>query len=344
MMRIAVDAMGGDHAPREIVRGAVDAVRGLPNIDEIVLVGDEGAIRAEMEAYGVRGELPKTRIVHTTQVIEMGEHPVQAVRGKPDSSINRGVALVKAGEVDAFVSAGSTGAMVASSLLNLRRIWGVKRPAIATVLPTLGRPLLMLDAGATTDCTEVELQQFARMGSLYSRAVLKQKDPVVGLMSIGGEELKGNDITKRTFECLKNDSSLRFRGNVEGHDLFLGETDVVVCDGFVGNVILKTTESVSRTIAKWIKTEFRRTWLRRIGCLFLLGAFRTLKRRMDPEVYGGAPLLGVNGTIIITHGASTKKAIFHAIRASAEAVEARINESISAEMEKLKTSAVPQAD
>ena len=202
----------------------------------------------------------------------------------------------------------------------------------------------MLDAGATTDCTEVELQQFARMGSLYSRAVLKQKDPVVGLMSIGGEELKGNDITKRTFECLKNDSSLRFRGNVEGHDLFLGETDVVVCDGFVGNVILKTTESVSRTIAKWLKTEFRRTWLRRIGCLFLLGAFRTLKRRMDPEVYGGAPLLGVNGTIIITHGASTKKAIFHAIRASAEAVEARINESISAEMEKLKTSAVPQAD
>lgn len=334
MMRIAVDAMGGDYAPREIVRGAVDAVRGLPNVDEIVLVGDEKAIRDEMAAYDVKGDLPKVRIVHTTQVIEMGEHPVQAVRGKPDSSINKGVALVKAKEVDAFVSAGSTGAMVAASLLGLRRIWGVKRPAIATVLPTLGRPLLMLDAGATTDCTEVELQQFAMMGSLYSKAVLKQKDPVVGLMSIGGEELKGNDITKKTFECLKNDPSLNFRGNVEGHDLFKGETDVVVCDGFVGNVILKTTESIARTIVKWIKAEFKQTWLRIFGCLFLIGAFKSLKKKLDPEVYGGAPLLGVNGTIIITHGASTKKAIFHAIRASAEAVNAHINESISAEMEK----------
>ena len=174
------------------------------------------------------------------------------------------------------------------------------------------------------------------MGSLYSKAVLKQENPVVGLMSIGGEELKGNDITKRTFECLKADPRLNFRGNVEGHDLFRGETDVVVCDGFVGNVILKTTESVSRTIVAWIKAEFKKTWARIFGCLFLVGAFRSLKKKLDPEIYGGAPLLGVNGTIIITHGASTKKAIFHAIRASAEAVNAHINESISAEMERLQ--------
>lgn len=345
MMRIAVDAMGGDHAPREIVRGAVDAARGLDNVDEIVLVGDEAAIRAEMATYGVQGDLPKIRIVHTTEVIKMGEHPVQAVRGKPDSSINRGIAMVKAKEVDAFVSAGSTGAMVAASLLGLKRIWGVKRPAIATVLPTLGRPLLMLDAGATTDCTEVELQQFAKMGSLYSKAVLKQSNPVVGLMSIGGEDLKGNDITKRTLECLKADATLNFRGNVEGHDLFQGETDVVVCDGFVGNVILKTTESVSRTIVKWIKHEFKQTWLRIFGCLFLVGAFRALKKKLDPDMYGGAPLLGVNGTIIIAHGAASKKAIFHSIRVSSEAVEARINESISKELEKLEAekTTVPKA-
>lgn len=329
-MRIAVDAMGGDNAPREIVRGAVDAVLGLPGVDSIVLVGDEPTIKAELAAY-TDAILPKLEIIHTTEVIEMGEHPVQAVRTKKDSSINRGIALVKDGQADAFVSAGSTGAMVAASIFGLRRIAGVKRPAIATVLPTRvpKRPLLLLDAGANTDCTEVELRQFAIMGNIYSSAILHQENPVVGLLSIGGEDLKGNDVTKRTLEVLRTEKCLNFHGNVEGHDLFVGQTDVVVCDGFVGNVVLKTTESVARAIAHWMKSEFTRNPLRIIGALCLSGAIRFMKRRMDPELYGGAPLLGVNGTVIITHGASTKKAIYHAIRVGAESVNARVNEKIA---------------
>lgn len=339
MTRIAVDAMGGDHAPREIVRGAVDAARGLDPIDEIVLVGDEAAIRAEMAAYGVEGELPKIRIVHTTEVIEMGEHPVHAVRSKPDSSINRGIALVKSKEVDAFVSAGSTGAMVASSLLNLRRIWGVKRPAIGTVLPSLGKPYLLLDMGATVDCTPRELEQFAVMGSVYSRAILGQQAPSVGLLSIGTEEAKGDSLTKDAYELLKTNPNINFAGNVEGHDLFKGEMDVCVADGFVGNVVLKTIESESRAITAMLRQAFTKNLKRKVGALMLKGAFRELKQVMDPELYGGAPLLGVNGIVIITHGSSTKKAIFHAIRVAGECVAADIIGSIGELMEQSKATA-----
>ena len=334
MTRIAVDAMGGDFAPREIVRGAVDAARGLDTVDEIVLVGDEEAIRAEMSAYGVQeADVPKIRIVHTSEVIEMGEHPVHAVRSKPDSSINRGIALVKAKEVDAFVSAGSTGAMVASSLLNLRRIWGVKRPAIGTVLPSLGKPYLLLDMGATVDCTPHELEQFAVMGSVYSRAILGQEEPSVGLLSVGTEEAKGDTRTKEAHELLKANPHIHFAGNVEGHDLFKGEMDVCVADGFVGNVVLKTIESESRAITAMLKKAFTKTTTRKVGALLLKGAFRELKQVMDPELYGGAPLLGVNGIVIITHGASSKKAIFHAIRVAGECVQADIIGSISTLME-----------
>lgn len=334
-MRIAVDAMGGDFAPREAVRGAVDAARGLTGVDAVILVGDEAAIRAELVAYKAP-DTPKLSILHASQVIAMDESPAQAVRTKRDSSINRGIDLVKEGKADAFVSAGSTGAMVAASIFGLRRLPGVKRPAIGTVFPTMGRPVLLLDAGANTDCEETELEQFAVMGSLYSRAILHQKEPVVGLLSIGGEDLKGNDVTKRTLERLRQSKEITFRGNVEGHDLFEGHTDVVVCDGFVGNVVLKTTESVARTITQWMKHEFTRNPLRILGALCLSGAIRSMKKRMDPELYGGAPLLGVNGTVIITHGASTRKAIYHAIRVGAEAVEARINEKISEHLRSLR--------
>ncbi len=336
MTRIAVDAMGGDYAPREIVRGAVDAARGLDSIDEIVLVGDEAAIRAEMSSYGVEGDVPKLRIVHASEVIEMGEHPVHAVRSKPDSSINRGISLVKSKEVDAFVSAGSTGAMVASSLLNLRRIWGVKRPAIGTVLPSLGKPYLLLDMGATVDCTPRELEQFAVMGSVYSRAILGQESPSVGLLSIGTEEAKGDSLTKDAFELLKANPNINFAGNVEGHDLFKGEMDVCVADGFVGNVVLKTIESESRAITAMLKKAFTKNLKRKLGALMLKGAFRELKQVMDPEMYGGAPLLGVNGIVIITHGSSSKKAIFHAIRVAGECVAADIIGSIGALMEQPK--------
>lgn len=331
-MRIAVDAMGGDFAPREIVKGAVQASRKLSHDLEIILVGDESAIKAELAANNACVS-DRLRIVHTTQVIGMSEPPVQAVRTKRDSSIYRGMELVKNNQADAFLSAGSTGAMVAAAIFVLRRAPGVKRPAIGTVFPTTGRPVLVIDAGANTDCNESELEQFAVMGSLYSEAAVGQKDPVVGLLSIGGEDLKGNDVTKKTLENLKRNPLLNFRGNVEGHDLFKGETDVVVCDGFVGNVMLKSVESAARAVSHWMKQEFMANPLRIFGALCLRGALRSMKRRMDPDLYGGAPLLGVNGTVIITHGASSHKAIFHAIRVSAEAarngVTRKIEESLA---------------
>ena len=333
-MRIAVDAMGGDFAPREIVKGAVEASRGLPSSLEIVLVGDESAIKAELAANNAHVS-ERLRIVHTTQVIEMCEAPAQAVRMKRDSSIYRGMELVKNGEADAFLSAGSTGAMVAAAIFVLRRSPGVKRPAIGTLLPTVGRPVLLIDAGANTDCDELELEQFAVMGSLYSQSIMGQTEPVVGLLSIGGEDLKGNEVTKRTLERLRANPIIKFRGNVEGHDLFQGVTDVVVCDGFVGNVLLKTVESASRAIAHWMKLEFKAGIIRIFGAICLRGALKSMKRRMDPDLYGGAPLLGVNGTVIITHGASSHKAIYHAIRVSAEAVKNHVTQKISDELDSL---------
>lgn len=333
-MRIAVDAMGGDFAPREIVKGAVEAHRGLPGDLEIILVGDESAIKAELASHGASAS-SRLRIVHTTQVIAMCEPPAQAVRMKRDSSIYRGMELVKSGEADAFLSAGSTGAMVAAAIFVLRRSPGVKRPSIGTLLPTTGRPVLLIDAGANTDCDETELEQFAVMGSLYSQAIMNQKSPVVGLLSIGGEDLKGNDVTRKTLERLKTNTLINFRGNVEGHDLFEGVTDVVVCDGFVGNVLLKTVESASRAIAHWMKQEFKANPLRIFGAICLRGALRNMKKRMDPDLYGGAPLLGVNGAVIITHGSSSHKAIFHAIRVATDAFKNRVHEKISEELELL---------
>lgn len=333
-MRIAVDAMGGDFAPREIVKGAVEASRKLSGDLDIVLVGDESAIRAELAANNAETSA-RLRIVHTTQVIAMGEPPAQAVRMKRDSSIYRGMELVKNGEADAFLSAGSTGAMVAAAIFVLRRIPGVKRPAIGTVLPTISRPVLLIDAGANTDCDEIELEQFALMGSLYSQSILGQPNPSVGLLSIGEEDLKGNGVTKKTFERLRTNPAIAFRGNVEGHDIFEGETDVIVCDGFVGNVVLKTVESVARTISHWMKLEFKANPLRLLGAICLSGALRSMKKRMDPDIYGGAPLLGVNGTVIITHGSSSHKAIFHAIRVSAEAAKTRVHVKISEQLASL---------
>ncbi|NLB68164.1 MAG: phosphate acyltransferase PlsX [Lentisphaerae bacterium] len=330
-MRIAVDAMGGDHAPHDIVRGAVEASRDNHEDFEIILVGDETAIKAELERNKASTS-PRLRIVHTTQVIEMNEPPAQAVRSKRDSSIYRGMELVKKGEADAFLSAGSTGAMVAAAIIILRRAPGVKRPAIGTLFPTIGRPVLVIDAGANIDSDEVELEQFAVMGKIYSESIIGQKDPVVGLLSIGGEDLKGNDVTKKTLERLRINPFFKFRGNVEGHDLFQGETDVVVCDGFVGNVLLKSVESAARAVTHWMKQEFTANFIRLLGVFCLRGALKTMRRRMDPELYGGAPLLGVNGTVIITHGGSSHKAIYHAIRVAGEAVKNRVTQKIEEDL------------
>jgi len=331
-MRIAVDAMGGDHAPREIVAGAVDAARELSGLDRIFLVGDKPTVEAELAAHSAVPGLIEVR--HASEVVDMDESPALAIRRKKDSSIGRSVDLVKSGEADAVVSAGNTGAAVVASTLKLRTLDGIGRPAIAAIMPTQDRPFVLIDAGANIDCNAKLLTQFAVMGSLYARVILGHPEPSVGLLSIGGEDVKGNEITKEAFKLL-SDSSLNFVGNVEGHDLFAGTTDVAVCDGFVGNVVLKTSESVATAVGHWIKQELTSNPIRMAGSALLRGAFKALKKRMDPESYGGAPLLGVKGVCIITHGASSSRAILHAIRVASESVHQHLNEMIVGELERM---------
>jgi glycerol-3-phosphate acyltransferase PlsX len=331
-MRLAVDAMGGDHAPREIVRGAIDGARQLDNVTKILLVGDSAAIQKELDGLVVPPG--RVEIVHASEVVEMDEAPAQAIRRKKDSSIGRAVDMVKSGDADAVVSAGNTGAIVVAATLKLRTLEGVHRPAILAVMPTPDRPFALIDAGANTDCAPSMLVDFAVMGSQYSRIILKQEKPLIGLMSIGGEDFKGNEITKETFRLLSA-SSLNFRGNVEGHDLFRGTTDVVVCDGFVGNTVLKTSESLAMAVVRWTKQEFLKNPMRILGALILSGALKAMKRRLDPEMYGGAPLLGVNGVCVKAHGSSSSRAIFHAIRVASESVHNRLNESIVESIERI---------
>ena len=325
-MRIAVDAMGGDFAPQAIVEGALLAVRKCPDIERLFLVGDEPAIRAEIARCG--GNPGRVEIRHASEVVGMGESPATAVRRKKDSSINRSMDLVKNGEADAVFAAGSTGAAVAAATLKLRTLEGIRRPGIAVAMPTpADKPVVVIDGGATTDCTPEILMQFAIMGAAYSRLVIGQADPKVGLMSVGTEEAKGNALSKETYELLEK-APVRFIGNVEGHDLFEGGVDVVVCDGFTGNVILKTSESVAHAIGKWLKRELTKNPLRILGALLLSGGLRALKKKTSQKTYGGAPLLGVNGICIIGHGSSDAIAAKNGILQAARAVKLHLNESI----------------
>jgi glycerol-3-phosphate acyltransferase PlsX len=332
-MRVAVDAMGGDFAPGALVEGSVRAARELKTLSKLILVGDETRLKAELARHGATP--PLISIHHCSEVIEMGESPATAVRRKKDSSINRAIDLVKEGQADAIFSAGSTGAQVASSQLKLRTLDGIQRPAIATVFPSPTKPFVLLDAGANTDCTPEMLLQFAVMGMVYSREILKVPNPRVGLMSIGEEDAKGNATTKETFTLLSR-SGLNFAGNIEGHDLFEGEVDVVVCDGFVGNVVLKTSESVAHAVSVWLKQEFKANLIRIFGAICLVGALKSLKHKLDPSQYGGAPLLGVRGVSIIGHGSSNATAVFNGIRTSAEAVKQDINHLIVDEVKKVQ--------
>ncbi len=339
-MRVAVDVMGGDNAPGEIVRGCLDAVEGLPDDVSVIMCGDQETIAREVVAAG--GKLSeRLAIFHCSEVVGMEDQPAIAVRKKRDASINWCNELVKRGEAEAAISAGNSGAMSASALFHIGRIKGVLRPAIAMVLPTRNpdRPLLLLDAGANTDCDERMLAQFAVMGSIYSECVVRRTSPVVGLLSIGTEECKGNELTHKAFKIIQK-AGVNFRGNIEGHDLFRGEIDVAVTDGFVGNVVLKTTESVARAMGGWIKDEITANAVRLAGAALLKGAFKSLKERMDPDNYGGAPLLGVNGISVITHGSATRKTIFHSIRVTRDLVAGnmvqRIAERISGKVANAK--------
>ena len=334
-MRISIDAMGGDYAPGEIVEGTLLAAKRLKGIDKLILVGDEKAIRSELSRH--KGPVPAcVEILHATEVVGMGESPAVAIRRKKDSSIARSVELVKEGRADAIFSAGNTGAAVAAATLKLRTLKGVARPAIATVMPTPKNPFVLLDAGANPDSTPEMLQQYAVMGSIYSREILGVKNPSVGLLSIGEEEAKGNETTKKTFGLLGN-SHLNFIGNVESGDLYGGKVDVAVCDGFVGNVVLKTSEAVARMISGWLKRMFRANPVRMIGALLSRGVFNEMRRHADPANHGGAPLLGANGVVIIGHGSSNALATYNGIRVAAEAIDHDVNHLIEAELKRIST-------
>ena len=325
-MRIAVDAMGGDDAPCEIVAGALSAARQVNGLERLFLVGDQSAIEVELAKSSE--PLPSCiEIVHTTEVVGMGEAPATAIRRKKDSSIARAISLVKDGNADAIFSAGNTGAAVAAATLMLRTLRGVSRPAIAAVIPTSESPYVLLDAGANPDSTPEMLQQFAVMGSIYSREILGVSSPRVGLLSIGEEAAKGNETTKKGFGLLEQ-ARLKFVGNVESRDLFSGKVDVAVCDGFVGNVVLKTAESVASMMSIWLKELFRESPIRILGYLLSRGVFREVRRKMDPSCHGGAPLLGANGVVIIGHGSSNREAACNGIRVACEAVSHDVNHLI----------------
>jgi glycerol-3-phosphate acyltransferase PlsX len=329
-MRIALDAMGGDYAPKSTVEGAVLALKEYASIDKLFLVGDTVTVAGELKRLNFTD--PRIEIFHASEVVDMKESAAKAVRHKKDASISRAVDLVKNGSADAVVSAGHTGAAVAASVLKLRTLKGIERPAVACVLPAEDKRFVLIDAGANPDSTPTNLLQFAIMGSVYCRHVLGHKDPSVGLMSIGEEDTKGNDITKEAFKLLKA-SGLQFDGNIEGHDLFSGVSEVVVCDGFTGNVVLKTSEAIAHAIFSWLKNELFMNPVRKFGAKLAEGAFRSIRKKTNYEEYGGMPLLGVNGVCIIAHGGSSPLAIKNALRAAAESVAQEINPHIVQEVQ-----------
>jgi len=337
-MRIALDAMGGDFGPPSLVAGAVMALREYHHIQKLYLVGDQRQIETELEKH--RCNDSRIEIVHSTQVVDMSDKAWSAVRRKKHSSVSRAVDLVKHDRADAIVSAGHTGAAVAASIVKLRTLEGIDRPGIAAVLPTQFNVFVLIDAGATIDSRPEHLLQYAIMGSVYSRHVLGYKNPTVGLVSLGEEDVKGTELTKEVFKMLKQ-SRLNFVGNIEGRHLFEDPVEVVVCDGFVGNVILKTSESIAVAIFKWLKHELTRTKVRMAGAYVARHAFNDIKRKTNYEEYGGSPLLGVNGICIIAHGASTPLAIKNALRVAAESIEHRVNPHIVEEVRRYHETTAP---
>lgn len=322
-MKIVLDGMGGDNAPFATVEGAVLASREFGF--QIIIVGIRDVLERELSKYG--GRFPNIEIQHAAEVVDMHDAPATSVRKKKDSSINVAVKLVKEERAQALVSAGNTGAAVCSTALYLRLLRGVERPGIAIVAPTLKGVSLIIDVGANIDPKPSQLFQYGIMGDVYSRAILKKFNPTVGLLNIGQESSKGTDFTKKAYGLFAK-SRLNFIGNVEGRDLFNGNCDVIVCDGFVGNVVLKVSESLAESLSALLKRELGESFLTRIGALFSKPALQAMKREMDYTEYGGAPLLGIDGTCIICHGSSSAKAIKNAIKVAAEFVNHKVNQHI----------------
>lgn len=325
-MRVAVDAMGGDYAPVELVDGSVEAAREYSC--EIVLVGDEARLREALSRHSDWEKLP-IEICHASQVIEMHDHPGAAVRRKKDASVVVAARLVKEGKCDVAIAAGSTGAAVAAALLSIGRIPGVGRPAIATPIPNINGTTVLLDSGANVDSKPKHLVQSAIMGSIYAEHVLGIPRPRLGLLNIGEEDTKGNEQALLTYPLLQKLHTVNFIGNIEGRDIPGGTVDVVVCDGFVGNIVLKLGEGLAGAIMQLIKDAISQSgFLTKIASLLVLPALRGLRKKLDHAEYGGAPLLGVDGGFIICHGSSKAKAIKNAIRVAKEFTENRVLDHI----------------
>ncbi|MDX9974662.1 MAG: phosphate acyltransferase PlsX [FCB group bacterium] len=321
-MRIALDAMGSDRAPLPEVEGAVKAASA--GDFEVVLVGDEARLKAALSAYP---KCPRISIVHASEAIAMNDPPA-VIRRKRDSSLAVALRLHKQGEVDAVVTAGNTGAVVVGARVMLGFIEGVARAAISPILPTAKAPVVILDQGANVDCTARHLCEFAEMGTVYSRNVLGAENPRVGLLNIGQETAKGNDLAKTVHHNLTAAKNINFIGNIEPKAMFEGNADVVICDGFVGNMVLKTSEAAAWLMSNLMKRELKSTWTSRIGALLGRGAFKRLKKTVDANHHPGAPLLGVNGNVVILHGAVSGKGVANGIRGAVQAVEKEVNAHI----------------
>lgn len=331
-MHIALDVMGGDRGPEEMISGAVQAVKdyGL----EVTLLGDEGLIKKNLLARKVDDS--KIHVVHASQVISMDESPFDAVRRKKDSSIVVAFDLLKDSKVDAVVSAGNSGATMASGMKKLGRLKNISRPGIASIFPTLKKPLVMMDVGANVDCRPQHLFQFGLMATSFSRALCGIERPTVGLLSIGEEGGKGNILVKQARDLFRQ-SSLNFIGNVEGRDIFQGDVDVIVCDGFVGNVCLKVSEGLGEAIIAMLRNEISKSFAAKLGYWLARKAFTEFKKRVDYAEYGGAPLLGLNGVGIVCHGRSNATAIKNALKVAAEMVRHNVNDHIVRLLEESKS-------
>ncbi len=322
-MRIAVDGMGGDNAPQAIVEGSILAAREYGC--KIVLVGDQTLLRSELEKHP---DAPKSiTIHHTGSFVRMDESAASAIRKKKDASVSVCADLIREGVADAMVSAGHTGAAVVACTLKLRLLKGIDRPGIGILFPTLKTPTLLIDVGANIDTKPLHLYQYALMGDVYFRYILRKSRPSIGILNIGEEDTKGTDYIKEAHQLL-NKSKMHFLGNVEGRDIFNGTVDIVVCDGFVGNVVLKVSESIAEVVGKLLKQEIKRSPISMLGAFLAKPAFDALKKEVDYSEYGGAPLLGIDGTCIISHGSSNARAIKNAIRVAGEFVKYEINQHI----------------
>lgn len=338
-MIIAVDGMGGDDAPEAVVEGCVLAVKEFGV--KVIITGPEDLIKKALSKYTFPNE--SIRIVNSTEVISPNEEPVKALKQKKDSSLVKAISLVKSGEADAVLSAGSTGALMAGATLIIGRIKGIKRVALAPIMPGKSNPFMVIDVGANVDCKAIYLLQFALMGKIYFENILKVKNPTVGLINIGAEEEKGNELTKEAHKLLKN-SNFNFVGNIEPRDIPSGDTNVLVCDGFVGNTFLKTYEGVAGSIFSMLKEEIMSSFKTKIGGLLLKPVFNKFKQKFDYTEYGGSALLGAKGIVIKAHGSSNGKAFKNAIRQALNTYEQNIVQRITEELENMEISSLDNID